>query len=146
MLGTVHFLYPEAVANFIPNWIPVRLFWAYFTGVAFWAAGLAILSGVLARLASRLLAMMLSSWVLILHIPRVAAAVGDRHEWNTLFLAVAQTGAAWIVAGSLERFQSVLDANRTGQISGTAEQNRNGILARVSIVLRAGSWRSTRFG
>jgi hypothetical protein len=50
---------------------------------------------------------MLSSWVLILHIPRVVAAVGDRHEWDTLFLAVAQTGAAWIVAGSLERLQSL---------------------------------------
>ena len=142
----MHFLYPDAVANFIPNWIPVRLFWAYFTGVAFWAAGLAILSGVLARLASRLLATMLSSWVLILHIPRVVAAVGDRHEWNTLFLAVAQTGAAWIVAGSLERSQSILDANRIGHTPETAEQNRIGILTRVSSVRRAGSWLSTRLG
>jgi uncharacterized membrane protein YphA (DoxX/SURF4 family) len=75
MLGVVHYLYPDAVANFIPKWIPAHLFWAYFTGVAFWAAGLAILSGVLARLASRLLAMMLSSWVPILHIPLVVAAV-----------------------------------------------------------------------
>jgi hypothetical protein len=49
MLGVVHFLYPDAVANFIPKWIPAPLFWAYFTGVAFWAAGLAILSGVQAR-------------------------------------------------------------------------------------------------
>jgi uncharacterized membrane protein len=145
MLGTVHFLYPDAVAKFIPKWIPAHLFWAYFTGIAFWAAGLAILSGVQARLASRLLAIMLSSWVLILHIPRVAAAVGDRHEWNTLFLAVAQTGAAWILAGSLERLQSILDANRIGHTP-EAEQNRNGILARVGSVLRAGSWLSTRLG
>jgi uncharacterized membrane protein len=101
MFGVVHFLYPGGVASFIPAWIPARLFWAYFTGVAFWAAGLAMLSGVLVRLASRLFAIMLSSWVIILHIPRVAAALGDRHEWNTLLLAIAQTGAAWIVAGSL---------------------------------------------
>jgi uncharacterized membrane protein len=135
MLGVVHFLYPDAVANFIPKWIPAHLFWAYFTGVAFWAAGLAILSGVQARLGSRLLAIMLSSWVLILHIPRVVAAVGDRHEWDTLLLAVAQTGAAWIVTGSLERLQSLLDANRTGHTSGKAAHNRNGILARVSVAL-----------
>ena len=138
MLGVVHFLYPDAVANFIPKWIPAHLFWAYFTGVAFWAAGLAILSGVQARLGSRLLALMLSSWVLILHIPRVVAAVGDRHEWDTLFLAVAQTGSAWIVAGSLERLQSLWDANGTGHTSGTAAHNRNGILARVSVALCAG--------
>jgi uncharacterized membrane protein len=126
MLGVVHFLYPDAVANFIPKWIPAHLFWAYFTGVAFWAAGLAILSGVQARLGSRLLAIMLSSWVLILHIPRVVAAVGDRHEWDTLFLAIAQTGAAWIVAGSLERLQSLLDANRAGHTSGTAAPTGTG--------------------
>jgi hypothetical protein len=105
MFGVVHFLYPGAVASFIPRWIPGHLFWAYFTGIAFWAAGLAMLSGVLALLASRMFAIMLSSWVVLLHIPRVVAAVGDRHEWNTLLLAIAQTGAAWIVAGSFALLQ-----------------------------------------
>jgi len=105
MFGIVHFLYPGAVANFIPKWIPGHLFWAYFTGIAFWAAGLGMLSGVLARLASRMFAIMLSSWVVLLHIPRVVAAVSDRHEWTTLLLALAQTGAAWIVAGSFALLQ-----------------------------------------
>ena len=100
VFGVVHFLYPAVVANWVPRWLPAHLFWAYFTGVAFWAAGLALLSGVLARLASRLFAIMLSSWVLIVHIPRVAAALRDRHEWTTLFVAVALTGIAWIVAAS----------------------------------------------
>jgi uncharacterized membrane protein len=101
VFGIVHFLYPAAVASWVPAWLPAHLFWAYFTGVAHCAAGSAILSGVLAPLASRLFAIMLSSWVLILHIPRVAAALHDRHEWTTLFIAVALTGAAWILAGSL---------------------------------------------
>ena len=68
------------------------------------------------------------------------------HGSDTLFLAVAQTGAAWIVAGSLERLQSILDANRIGHTPETAEQSRNGILARVGSVLPAGSWLSTRLG
>jgi hypothetical protein len=89
------------VASWVPKRLPAHLFWAYFTSVAFWAAGIAILSAMLARLASRLFAIMLSSWVLIVHIPRVAAALHDRHEWTTLFVAIVLTGAAWIVAGSL---------------------------------------------
>jgi len=103
MFGIVHFLYADGVASWVPAWLPAHLFWAYFTGVAHCGAGLAILSGVLARLGSRLFAIMLSSWVLIVHIPRVAAAVRDRHEWTTLFVALALTGIAWIVAGSLTR-------------------------------------------
>jgi hypothetical protein len=43
---------------------------------------------------------MLSSWIIILHIPRVIAALHDRHEWTTLFIAIAITGAAWVLAGS----------------------------------------------
>lgn len=99
--GLVHFLYPEGVASWVPGWLPAHLFWAYFTGVAHCAAGVALLTGVLARLATKLFAIMLSSWVLILHIPRVAAALHDRHEWTTLFIALAISGVAWIVAGSL---------------------------------------------
>jgi len=94
MLGTVHFLYPAAVAGFIPAWIPARLFFAYFTGIALSVAGLAILFGVLARLAALLFALMLSSWVLILHIPRVVATPADRHAWITLLIAIALTANA----------------------------------------------------
>jgi uncharacterized membrane protein YphA (DoxX/SURF4 family) len=99
--GLVHFLYPQAVASWLPKWLPAHMFWAYFTGVAHVAAGLAILSGVLARLGARLFALMVTSWVFLLHIPRVAATPHDRHEWITLFIAVVISGAAWIVAGSL---------------------------------------------
>ena len=101
--GVVHFLYPAAVASWVPGWLPGHMFWAYFTGVAHCAAGLAILSGVLAGLASRLFAIMLSSWVLILHIPRVFATQRDRHEWTTLFVALVLTGLAWILAQYLSR-------------------------------------------
>jgi hypothetical protein len=61
------------------------------------------LSGVLAGLASRLFAIMLSSWVLIVHIPRVFAAPRDRHEWTTLFVALVLTGLAWILAQYVSR-------------------------------------------
>jgi len=103
--GVVHFLYPAAVASWVPGWLPGHMFWAYFTGVAHCAAGVAILTGVLAGLASRLFAIMLSSWVLIVHIPRVMATPRDRHEWTTFFVALVLTGLAWILAQYLSRNQ-----------------------------------------
>ena len=41
--GALHFIYWEYVASVIPAWIPGHTFWAYFTGVAHVAAGVAIL-------------------------------------------------------------------------------------------------------
>jgi hypothetical protein len=42
---------------------------------------------------------MFSAWLVILHIPRLVAAIGDPHEWATVFVAAAFAGAAGIVAG-----------------------------------------------
>lgn len=103
VFGLVHFMYPAAVASWVPAWLPWHGFWAYFTGVAHCVAGLAILTGVLAGLAARLFATMLSSWVLIVHIPRVMAAPRDRHEWTTLLVALVLTGLAWILANCWSR-------------------------------------------
>jgi hypothetical protein len=42
---------------------------------------------------------MFASWVLILHAPRaIAAAANARPEWTSLFIALAMSGGAWIIA------------------------------------------------
>jgi hypothetical protein len=38
VFGVQHFLYARFIATLVPAWIPGRLFWAYFVGVAFAAA------------------------------------------------------------------------------------------------------------
>jgi uncharacterized membrane protein YphA (DoxX/SURF4 family) len=101
--GVLHFIYIDYVAYVIPSWIPAHLFWGYFTGVAHIAAGTSILTGVKARLAATLLAVMFGSWVLLLHIPRAAAALGKRPEWTSLFVAMAMCGASWLIARRLAR-------------------------------------------
>src|SRR4051812_24702641 len=59
LFGAAHFLYMNMTAPLVPHWLPPnQIFWGYATGVAHIAAGLAILSGVQARLAAILLTVM----------------------------------------------------------------------------------------
>jgi uncharacterized membrane protein len=104
VFGALHFIYWEYVASVIPGWIPGSpVFWAYFTGGAHVAAGLAILSGVAAQLATTLLGIMFSSWVLIVHIPRVLAHPQSQAEWTSLCVAIALSGSAWLMCGHFSR-------------------------------------------
>lgn len=100
VFGAMHFVYHDFVASFIPAWFPYRPLLATLTGLAHIAAGLAILSGVLARLGATLAGIMYLSWVLVLHIPRVVAMPKDPFEWNGVFVAAMLSGAAFIVAAT----------------------------------------------
>lgn len=99
VFGAAHFAYPQFTADFIPSFMPARLFFAYLTGAAHVAAGLSMLSGVLARLSSKLLGAMFAGFIALVHIPRVAGDLSSRAEWTFLCVAFALCGAAWIVAG-----------------------------------------------
>lgn len=101
VFGILHFMYTTFIAGLITPWIPGHLFWAYFVGVAFIASALAIVSGTLAPLAAALLGSMFFLWVVVLHAPRVAAALHNANEWTSLLVALAMAGGAFIVAGAL---------------------------------------------
>jgi uncharacterized membrane protein YphA (DoxX/SURF4 family) len=98
VFGASHLAYADFTASMVPGWIPGPLFWAYFTGAAHIAAGLAIASGFQRRLAATLLTAMCAGFVLLLHVPRVAAAPDSRLEWTMFCVALSITGAAWLVA------------------------------------------------
>jgi uncharacterized membrane protein YphA (DoxX/SURF4 family) len=100
VFGLSHVIYHDFVASWVPRWLPFPQFWAWFTGIAHAAAGLAILANVQARLAAILAAVMYGSWVLIVHIPRVAAAIHDPFEWNGIFVAMSLCASALLVAAS----------------------------------------------
>ena len=113
VFGALHFIYWQYVASVIPGWIPGSpVFWAYFTGCAHIAAGLAILSGVQARLAATMLGIMFGSWVLIVHVPRVLANPQSQAEWTSLCVAIALCGGAWLMAGYFARSSLTVDASQ----------------------------------
>lgn len=67
--GVMHFKFAHFVAGIVPQWLPWHLFWAYFTGVALLAAGVGIVVRKLTYVAAILLAIMLSLFVLLIHVP-----------------------------------------------------------------------------
>jgi uncharacterized membrane protein YphA (DoxX/SURF4 family) len=96
--GSTHLVYAKQTADFVPAWIPPnQLFWAYLTGACYIAAGLALLSGIQARLAATLTTAMMATFVILLHIPRVIAQPESQFEWCMLAVSSALTGAAWLV-------------------------------------------------
>ena len=101
IFGLSHWAYAQFTADMIPAFVPAHLFFAYLTGAGHVAAGVAILSNVLARAGAIAFAAMVSCFVLILHIPRVLAAPRSRTEWTMLVIAMSIAGAAWCGAGSL---------------------------------------------
>lgn len=100
VFGISHFLVAPLIATLIPAWIPWRLFWAYFTGAAFVAAGLSIAAKRLDRLAATLLGTMFLLWFLLVHAPRVMGAqrIHNPNEWSSMFIALGMCGASWIIA------------------------------------------------
>ncbi|MGH6871754.1 MAG: DoxX family protein [Rhizomicrobium sp.] len=104
MFGFVHFYYTRQTAAAVPHYLPPsQLFWAYTTGVAHIAAGLAILSGIQARLAAILLTIMFAGFSLLVHIPLLLGDPSSHLYWTMNAINLGLTGSAWIVAESLHK-------------------------------------------
>ncbi len=98
--GLAHFAYVKETASLVPPWMPAHVAWVYFTGGAFLAAGVAVLTGAFARLAAALSALQLGLFTLLVWVPVVAAGSKDPFQWSELAVSAAITAAAWVVADS----------------------------------------------
>ena len=104
VFGGAHFVYMNLTAPLVPKWLPpTQAFWGYATGIGFVAAGVAILTGVQARLAAILLTAMLASFALLVHEPMLLADHSSHYNWTESAVNLAVIGAAWVVADSLAR-------------------------------------------
>jgi uncharacterized membrane protein YphA (DoxX/SURF4 family) len=92
-------VYPHETAQLVPKWIPPnQMFWAVLTTVAFALAAVAILINVRARLAIRLMTLMLGLFGVLVWIPILIAAPAAHFAWSEFALTLLIAGAAWIVA------------------------------------------------
>jgi uncharacterized membrane protein len=100
VFGVQHFIYGGFVATLVPAFMPGRLFWAYFVGVAFFAAAVGILYKMMARPAATMLGVMFFLFVVLLHIPRIIGNSSNGNEWTSGFVALAMCGGAWVLASA----------------------------------------------
>ncbi len=107
VVGVQHIMYGRFVATLIPAWIPAHYIWAIFIGIAFLASAAAFLSGIMARMAALLLAVMFGIFVLTVHAPRIVGKLHDGNEWTSGLVAVAMCGCSLILAEALEQRKRV---------------------------------------
>ena len=101
IFGIQHFMYAAYIATLVTPWIPGHLFFVYFTGCAFIASGVSIITGVKRSLGALGMGVMFLLWVLVLHGPRVAAALHNQGEWASLLVALGMSGGGFIIASTL---------------------------------------------
>ena len=101
--GGAHLVYLKPTADFVPAWIPPgQTFWAYATAAGHFAAGIAILTGIAARLAAVLLTLMFIAFSVLVHGPN-AFADPSHFNWAANAINVALVASAWTVAASYNR-------------------------------------------
>jgi uncharacterized membrane protein len=101
--GLSHFIYIRETVPFVPAWLPLRSAWAYFTGAAQIAAGLAVLFSIFATLAATMEAAMLTIFTVLVWVPRIITPAATRNDWGEFVISWAIAAGAWVVAGSTAR-------------------------------------------
>ena len=100
VFGLAHFIGLTYTTVLIPDWLPWHVAFAYLTGSALIAAGVAVLAGVYARLAAVLATAEIGAFLVLVWVPRVAAGNVKAFQWNETVVTWALMAGAWVVADS----------------------------------------------
>jgi len=73
----LHFGKPEVGAGFVPAWLPLAMFWNYFTGILICCYIISCLTGRYDKLATLLMALYVLLMIVLVHIPRAAQYEND---------------------------------------------------------------------
>jgi uncharacterized membrane protein len=98
VFGADHLTSPQAIMKIVPAWMPGKLFWTYFVGVALIAAALSFIFQVGIRLSATLLGIMLFCFVAMIHLPNAVAAPQSRIAWTIVARDSAFSAGAILLA------------------------------------------------
>jgi uncharacterized membrane protein YphA (DoxX/SURF4 family) len=101
IFGIFHFMNNSQLAAYVLKGWPYAEILVYVAGIALILGGIAILFGILGRLASFLMAALLLVFILAVHLPGVQA--GDQMSMTGLLKDVALMGAAISYAATMKK-------------------------------------------
>lgn len=99
VIGIQHFIYAPFVQSLVPSFIPFKLLWVYATGLAMILAGIGLLLRLKIKLAALLLGIMLSIFILLVHLP-VLINNSSLIEWVRTAQDTALMGTAFMLTGN----------------------------------------------
>lgn len=105
--GAAHFAFAAYTAAMVPAWLPWHMPVVYLTGAGHLAAGLAMVFGVLPRLAAAAEATMVTLLGIMVWIPSFFErpiprwALPRQVQWSETCLTFLLAGAAWLVSSAL---------------------------------------------
>jgi hypothetical protein len=100
VFGAEHLAAARSLAEGVPNYMPGRLFWAYFVGFALIAASLSIATKIQVRWSGLFFGIMMFMFDAMLHIPRALADPHNRISWVIVLREMSFGAGAWILSGS----------------------------------------------
>jgi uncharacterized membrane protein YphA (DoxX/SURF4 family) len=104
VFGLAHLFYLAYTAKLVPAWLPPgQVFWAYATAAGHFAAGIALVSGVYARMGAMLLTAMFIVFGILVHAPTIFSHPHTHFNWAENAINFALIGSAWVMASSVTR-------------------------------------------
>ena len=98
VFGAEHLSMPRALMAAVPLYMPWRMFWVYWVGIALIAASLSIATKRQVQWTGLLFGVMMFAFVAMLHLPG-AIRTGGRILWTIVFREMSFGGAGWVLAG-----------------------------------------------
>jgi len=98
VFGAEHLSNPQALLPGVPPYMPWRMFWVDFVGIALIAASLSIATKRQVRWSGLLFGVMMFLFVAMLHFPGAVRA-GGRIPWTIVAREMSFGGAGWVLAG-----------------------------------------------
>jgi len=98
--GLAHFTYLKQTAVLVPGWLPWHVAWAYLTGATFIVAGVAVITGICARLAAALARLQMGLFLLLVWLPKMAEGSLTPFQWGETVVTWALMSAGWVLTDS----------------------------------------------